>query len=74
MYQLILEANTEAALTARHDRRYYVHLIEGELTVKSNTGDWETLTPGDGAKLEELTGLTFAAKDSNTKALVFDLP
>ena len=74
LYQLILDANTETKLAADKDRRYYVHLIEGSLIVKGDDGKWETLQPGDGAKLQELGDLAFTAKDAPVKALVFDLP
>lgn len=74
VYQLLLEANTETTLATNKSRRYYVHLIDGNLIVKGDDGKWETLQPGDGAKLQELGELAFTAKEASAKALVFDLP
>ncbi|GGY84720.1 hypothetical protein GCM10011613_32170 [Cellvibrio zantedeschiae] len=69
LYQLILSASKEASLPASKSRHYYVHLIEGELEVEN-----QKLTPGDGAKIENIDELQLKAVDQNVKALVFDLP
>ncbi|ACE84927.1 pirin family protein [Cellvibrio japonicus] len=69
LYQLLLEPNTRAQLTASKARKYYVHLVDGELDIEGTT-----LRPGDGAKLADISALVLAAKGEAVKALVFDLP
>ena len=69
LYQLILPALDSVALDVDKHRHYYVHVIEGELTVAG-----EILKAGDGAKLEGIDNLDFVAGDGVAKALVFDLP
>jgi len=69
LYQLVLDANTEETLTAARKHNYYVHVINGELAL-----DDEVLTPGDGAKLQNVSELRFVAKETDVKALVFELP
>lgn len=69
LYQLILSANDEVTLPTSKNRHYYVHLIEGELHIED-----QKLTPGDGAKIENIDGLLLKAFNQNVKALVFDLP
>lgn len=69
LYQLLLDANTTAELPASTVRKYYVHLISGELAIEG-----ETLKPGDGAKIEGTSNLLMVAQQQAVKALVFDLP
>ena len=69
VYQLLLDAGTSAELPAVTGRKYYVHLINGELAVEG-----ETLGPGDGAKIEGVNRLQMVAQQQAVKALVFDLP
>lgn len=69
LYQLLLDANTSAELPADKSRKYYVHVIDGELLVNG-----EIVKPGDGAKLENIENLLLQAQDNAVKAIVFDLP
>jgi redox-sensitive bicupin YhaK (pirin superfamily) len=69
LYQLLLDANTQKTLAASTTRNYYVHVIEGELSIAD-----EELGPGDGAKLQNVSELVFSAQNAFVKALVFDLP
>ena len=69
LYQLLLAASENSSISVNKSRRYYVHVIQGELTINS-----ETLKPGDGAKLENIDALSFTANANDVKALVFDLP
>jgi quercetin 2,3-dioxygenase len=74
IHQLILPANAELSLATNPRRRYYLHQIDGSLMVKDADGNWETLLPGDGIKIESLNSLSFSAKGERVKALLFDLP
>jgi redox-sensitive bicupin YhaK (pirin superfamily) len=69
LYQLLLDANTQSQLAADTSRKYYVHVIDGELLVND-----EVVKPGDGAKLESIESLVMKAQENAAKALVFDLP
>jgi redox-sensitive bicupin YhaK (pirin superfamily) len=69
IYQLLLDANAETQLDALSSRKYYVHLIEGELLIEG-----EIVKPGDGAKIEGIDKLVLSAQASAVKALIFDLP
>lgn len=69
LYQLLLNANTSAELPAIRSRKYYVHVIDGELRVND-----EVVKPGDGAKLEDIENLLLQAQGNAVKAIVFDLP
>lgn len=69
LYQLILEANANVTLPATTSRKYYVHVIDGELKF-----DDQTIGAGDGAKIENITELHLIALNQLVKALVFDLP
>jgi len=69
LYQLLLDANTSAELPANAARKYYVHVIDGELLVND-----EIVKPGDGARLENIENLLMQAQGNTVKALVFDLP
>jgi quercetin 2,3-dioxygenase len=68
LYQLLLSPKADASLINSGNRRFYVHMIEGQLAVEG-----ETLNPGDGAKVE-IDTLKLVATGSAVKALVFDLP
>lgn len=69
VYQLLLDAHSQAELPASTKRHYYVHVIKGELLV-----DGELVTPGDGAKLTHIDHLALQAQAGAVQALVFDLP
>jgi len=69
LYQLILSANADVTLPTSTNRKYYVHVIDGELKF-----DGQTIGAGDGAKIENITELHLIALNQNVKALVFDLP
>lgn len=69
LYQLLLDANTSAELPASAQRKYYVHVIKGELAIEG-----EIVKPGDGAKIENINQLTMVAQQQAVQALVFDLP
>lgn len=69
LYQLLLDANSQENLPVSAQRNYYVHVIEGELNV-----DDHVLTPGDGAKLQQIATLSLASGAQAVKALFFDLP
>lgn len=69
LYQLILAADGTAQLPASENRKYYVHVIDGELKIDS-----QSLAAGDGAKIENIRELELVALKQKVKALVFDLP
>lgn len=69
LYQLLLDGNTRAELPASTKRKYYVHVINGELAIEG-----EIVKPGDGAKIEDINNLVMVAQQQAVKALVFDLP
>lgn len=69
LYQLLLDGNTSAELPASKKRKYYVHMINGELAIEG-----EIVKPGDGAKIEDINSLVMVAQQKAVKALVFDLP
>ncbi len=69
LYQLLLDGNTSAELPASTKRKYYVHVINGELAIEG-----EIVKPGDGAKIEDISSLVMVAQQKAVKALVFDLP
>ncbi|WP_331350662.1 pirin family protein [Cellvibrio sp. UBA7671] len=69
LYQLLLDGNTSAELPASTKRKYYVHVINGELAIEG-----EIVKPGDGAKIEDINSLVMVAQQKAVKALVFDLP
>lgn len=69
LYQLLLENKAHVELPVDHGRRAYIHVINGELQVGNHR-----LLPGDGAAIEDETGLTLQASHNAVKALVFDLP
>ncbi|MBJ7549165.1 pirin family protein [Marinomonas ostreistagni] len=67
--QLILKQQDSAKWSIKKDRRYYVHIVEGQLTLNNDI----ELGQGDGAKIEQLEILTFAKRSESVKALLFDL-
>lgn len=69
LYQLLLDGNASAELPASAKRKYYVHVISGELAIEG-----EIVKPGDGAKIEDINSLVMVAQQKSVKALVFDLP
>lgn len=69
LYQLLLDGNASAELPASRKRKYYVHVISGELAIEG-----EIVKPGDGAKIEDINNLVMVAQQKAVKALVFDLP
>jgi len=69
IYQLLLAPSETAQLNTNTDRHYYVHVIDGELTIAG-----ETVKPGDGVKLADISSLQLNARAQAVKALVFDLP
>jgi len=69
IFQLLLSANSGAEMEAKKSRNYYVHVINGELTLEE-----KTLHAGDGAHVSGVQLLAFQAGEAPVKALVFDLP
>lgn len=67
--QLILLASEQQLMPVKPGRAYYLHLINGELTVAD-----QVLQPGDGIKLAQLTELAVKAGAEPVRALWFDLP
>lgn len=67
--QLILLSGQQQFMPVRSDRLYYLHLINGELTVAD-----QSLKAGDGIKLAQLTELSVQAGADPVRALWFDLP
>jgi len=66
--QLLLQAGQQLALPVQQNRRYYLHLISGDLSL-----DHLTLQPGDGVKVAEMSQLT-AVAGTEVEALWFELP
>lgn len=70
LIQLILENETEATWQADKNRHYYVHVIEGELSLDNGV----ILKAGDGAKIEDQDKIHLKKiSKSRSKALLFDL-
>lgn len=67
--QLILKQQDDAQWPIQKDRRYYVHIVEGQLTLNDDI----ELGQGDGAKIEQLELLKFAKQSEQVKVLLFDL-
>lgn len=68
--QLILAAGTQASTALVAGNHGYVHLVSGSLKVNG-----ETLAPGDGAKLSQLSEVHFEnIGNEEVTALIFDLP
>ncbi|WCN10483.1 pirin family protein [Marinomonas mediterranea] len=70
LMQVILEKGQTETVNANSERRYYVHQIEGELTLNNGT----KLRPGDGAMIQSEDTLTLQNdQDQRVKAILFDL-
>jgi hypothetical protein len=70
LIQLILEDEQQATWQADDNRHYYVHVIEGELSLSNGI----TIGQGDGAKIEDVSTIQFVKiGDKRVKALLFDL-
>lgn len=67
--QLILLSDEQHVIPVKPGRAYYLHLINGELTVAE-----QLIKPGDGIKLTQLTELTAKAGAEPVRALWFELP
>jgi quercetin 2,3-dioxygenase len=67
--QLILLAGDQHLMPVKPGRAYYLHLINGELSIAG-----QQLNPGDGIKLTQFTELTAKAGSEPVRALWFDLP
>ena len=65
-----LSAGQTVSAELNEARTYYVHVIEGQLSI-----DGQALNAGDGATLEQLNQATLSnAEETITKAILFDLP
>jgi len=70
LIQLILEDKQQATWQTDNNRHYYVHVIEGKLSL----GEGITIGQGDGAKIENVSAIQFEKIGSQrVKALLFDL-
>ncbi|MCT6698864.1 pirin family protein [Rheinheimera sp. 4Y26] len=67
--QLILLPEQLLALPVQPGKAYYLHLINGELQLLK-----QTLLPGDGIKMLQLTELAVKAGSDQVRALFFELP
>ncbi|MCE2594926.1 pirin family protein [Motilimonas cestriensis] len=70
LLHLLLEPQSEDTLQLPADRVVYVQLLSGLLMVND-----EPLSPGDGARLDNVTNIRFSSGNKQAvEALVFDLP
>ncbi len=69
LYQLLLDAEETVSLPDARQRTYYLHLIEGELTL-----DDVQLGAGDGVYWTQRDNPSLRAGGQPVRALVFDLP
>jgi quercetin 2,3-dioxygenase len=67
--QLLLTEGDELDFAMQADRAYYLHIIEGELTLEQNQ-----LKPGDGIKLVKIDKLKVIATRGSVRVLFFNLP
>jgi quercetin 2,3-dioxygenase len=67
MYAGLFDGAEQASIALNPERKAYVHLVRGELTVNG-----QTLKAGDAAKLEAETSLTIT-QGKNAEVIVFDL-
>lgn len=67
--QLILLPQQLLVLPVQPGKAYYLHLINGELQLLN-----QTLLPGDGIKMLQLTELAVKAGSDHVRALFFELP
>ncbi|MEJ0099977.1 MAG: pirin family protein [Pseudomonadota bacterium] len=68
IYAGLFDGNETAQLTVAADRRAYIHLVRGELTVNDTK-----LTAGDALKLAKV-GMVELSAGKDAEVLVFDLP
>ncbi|WJG09160.1 pirin family protein [Aliiglaciecola sp. LCG003] len=70
LHQIILLAGETLTFAANEGRKYYVHQVEGTMSVVG-----ESLEQGDGAKIEQESALELFNHSAQTaSALLFDLP
>lgn len=67
LYASVLEQGSELSHELRGDRKVFVQVVEGEITVNG-----EPLTAGDGAQLQHEQSLTIAAS-ADAEFLLFDM-
>ncbi|GGW51965.1 pirin family protein [Alishewanella tabrizica] len=67
--QIILPEHTELELPVTTGNAYYLHVINGELTL-----DGQQLFPGDGIKLAAIANATVSVINGPVRALWFELP
>jgi quercetin 2,3-dioxygenase len=67
--QLLMTSGETLVMPVKAARAYYLHIIEGELTLLG-----QKLQPGDGIKLVKISELEVAAEQGSVRALWFDLP
>jgi len=67
MYAGLFDGSEQAALAVDPERKYYVHLVRGELNVNG-----QVLRGGDAAKLENEAEIT-VSEGRGAEVLVFDL-
>lgn len=72
--QLIAAPEQHYSLPTMLNRAYYLHLIEGELSLSSPLFAEQQLRPGDGIKLWQIAELSAIAGSQKVQALWFDLP
>lgn len=68
LYQLCLEASQTTSVSIEPERRLYIHLVSGSITL-----DGESLKAGDGATVADQSEVRFMANE-RSEALLFDLP
>ncbi len=74
LYHLLLDTNQTNKLTVLQDRKIYVHMVSGSMSISTEQEpEGVTLSSGDGATLTDLKQVTFNAQHT-AEALVFDLP
>jgi len=79
LYQLLLSPEETLNFDSDINRRYYLHLIDGDVKIEGMSGEGpasadERMHPGDGVRLSELTQLQLTAGEEPLRALLFDLP
>jgi redox-sensitive bicupin YhaK (pirin superfamily) len=67
LYASILEENNEVSLDLRDDRKVFVQVVDGDITVNG-----QELSAGDGAQLQDETKLRIKAS-AEAEFLVFDM-
>lgn len=69
LYQIILDDENLLDMPISADRAYYLHLVNGEISVGE-----QKMVPGDGLKISGVDQMTLKALQGPVKALWFDLP